>query len=214
MTVGQYGKSASKFRILAAFYVAIGVLAACSPPSPRTGMELARLREVEEKRRERDVFVIETDLGKIVILPLDEVAKNTAREIKNLINRGFYDGLAFHYVEKDRMIQGGDINSRDDDPANDGTGDPGFKLQPEIAAPNLRGGVGIAHPPDEPQEGNSQFYILLQDAPNLNGRYTIFGSVVEGLDVVQKISEAEADQNGHPRRRIEMKKVYVERRFL
>ncbi|HLA41761.1 MAG TPA: peptidylprolyl isomerase [Candidatus Glassbacteria bacterium] len=198
----------------ATFFLAVAVLTACSPPTPRTGMELARLRDIEEQRRERDVFVIETDLGRIVILPLEQAAPNTAREIKNLINRGFYDGLAFHYVEKSRLIQGGDVNSRDDDPANDGSGDPGFRLQPEISAPNLRGGVGIAHPPDETNQGNSQFYILLQDMPNLNGRYTIFGSVVEGLDVAEKISELEADENGHPKRRVEITKVIVERRFI
>jgi len=115
----------------------------CGQAPPRRGMELAQIRDIEAQKRNRDVIVIDTDFGKIVILPLKEAAKNHVREISNLIKRGFYDGLAFHYVEPGKLIQGGDINSRDDDPTNDGAGDPGFTIKPEMNAPNLIGSVGL-----------------------------------------------------------------------
>jgi len=177
-------------------------------------MELAQIRDMEAQKRNREVIVIDTDFGTIVILPLKEAAKTSVREISNMIKRGFYDGLAFHYVEPGKLIQGGDVNSRDDDPTNDGAGDPGFNLQPEINAPNLVGSVGIAHPPGEPEKGNSQFYILLRNMPELNDRYTVFGIVVEGMSVVKEISEVPTDAEGRPLEKVIMKQVYIEERFV
>ena len=186
----------------------------CGQAPPRRGMELAQIRDIEAQKRDRDVIVIDTDFGKIVILPLKEAANNTAREISNMIKRGFYDGLAFHYVEPGKLIQGGDINSRDDDPTNDGAGDPGFTIRPEINAPNLIGSVGLAHPPGELEKGNSQFYILLRDMPELNNRYTVFGTVVDGMSVVKKISEVPTDSEGRPLEKVLMKQVYIKERFI
>ena len=200
--------------------VAFGLLAilslwlSCGQAPPRRGMELAQIREREAQKRDRDVIVIETDFGNIVILPLKEAAEKHVREIGNLIKRGFYDGLAFHYVEPGKLIQGGDVNSRDDDPTNDGIGDPGFAIQPEINAPNLVGSVGLAYPPGEPEKGNSQFYILLTNMPELDGRYTVFGTVVEGMSVVKEISEVPTDSEGRPLEKVIMKRVYFEERFV
>ncbi|MEA1997412.1 MAG: peptidylprolyl isomerase [Gemmatimonadota bacterium] len=185
----------------------------CRETPPRSGMQMAQIRDHEAQKKERDVIVIETDLGDIVILPATP-AKKTIRKIKELVDQGFYNGLTFHYVEQGSMIQGGDMNTRDDDPTNDGAGDPGFILEAEEGAPNMMGGVGLAHPPGEPNAGNSQFYILLKDRPELNGRYTVFGFVVEGLDVVNKISRVQSDENGRPLENVRMKQVYVEKRFV
>lgn len=190
------------------------LLLSCGQSPPRRGFELAQIRDFEAQKRNREVIVIDTDFGKIVILPLKEAAATHAREISNMIKRGYYDGLAFHYVEPGKLIQGGDINSRDDDPTNDGAGDPGFTIKPEINAPNIIGSVGLAHPPGEPDKGNSQFYILLRNMPELDGRFTVFGAVVEGLSVVKKISEVPTDAEGRPLEKVIMKKVYVEERFV
>ena len=206
----RYCRSAAVFGFLAALCLG----GSCGQAPPRRGMELAQIREFEAQKRDREVFVIDTDFGQIVILPLKEAAKTHVRELGNMIKRGFYDGLAFHFVEPGKMIQGGDVNSRDDDPTNDGGGDPGFSIQPEIAAPNLVGSVGLAHPPGEPEKGNSQFYILLRDMPELNGRYTVFGTVVDGMSVVKKISEVPTDAEGRPLKKVIMKRVYVEERFV
>ncbi len=200
--------------LLALLPLLLLLASACDQPRPRSGMELAQLREMEAGKKERDVVVIDTDLGEIVLLVGAPVAKNTTRQFLNLIEQGFYNGLAFHYVEAGAMIQGGDLNSRDDDPTNDGAGDPGFTMELEAGAPNLKGSIGIAHPPDQPGQGNSQFYILLRDMPELNGRYTVFGTVVEGLEVVEQISQLPADERGHPRRRVEIRQVRTEKRVL
>jgi cyclophilin family peptidyl-prolyl cis-trans isomerase len=192
----------------------LALTASCGQPPARTGMQLSQIRDYEAQKKEREVWVIETDYGEIVILPLPQAAPQTVRQIKSLIGRGFYDGLAFHHVERDGLIQGGDINSRDDDPTNDGAGDPGFTIAPEFNAPNLAGSVGLAHPPDEPDQGNSQFYILLQDRPQLNGRFTVFGVVVEGMEVVRNISRVDAGENGQPAKRVEITRAYVEDRYV
>jgi len=186
----------------------------CHNSQPKSGMQMAQKRDIEAQRHEQEVIVIDTDYGDIVILPATKSAPNTSRKFRELAEQGFYDGLAFHFVEPGKIIQGGDINSRDDDPANDGTGDPGFNQEPEISAPNLRGSVGLAHPPDEPNKGNSQFYILLTDMPNLDGRYTVFGIVVDGMSVVEKISRVTADPQGHPLKKVVMKRVYIEKRVV
>lgn len=186
----------------------------CGQPPAQTGMQLARTRDYEQQKSEREVWVFETSQGKFMILPLPQVAPNTVRQIKNMIQRGFYDGLAFHHLEPDGLILGGDVNSRDDDPSNDGIGDPGFSVAPEFNAPNLMGSVGLAHPPGEPDKANSQFYILLEDRPALNGRFTVFGVIVEGIDVVRKISRVPTDDTGQPSKRIEIKHVYIDERYV
>jgi cyclophilin family peptidyl-prolyl cis-trans isomerase len=192
----------------------LALVVSCGQPPPRTGTQLSQIRDYEQQKKEREVWVFETDYGDIVILPLPQAAPQTTRSMKNNIGRGFYDGLTFHHVERDGMIQGGDVNSRDDDPSNDGAGDPGFTVPPEFNAPNLAGSVGLAHPPDEPDKGNSQFYILLQDRPQLNGRFTVFGVVVEGMDVVREISRVEADENGMPRKKVKINRAYTEDRYV
>ncbi len=200
--------------MLSAMMLLAAAVVSCDQPPARTGMQLARTRDYEQQKSEREVWIFETNQGEFMILPLPQAAPKTVRQIKDLIQRGFYDGLAFHHVESDRMIQGGDINSRDDDPSNDGIGDPGFTVEPEFNAPNLMGSVGLAHPPGEPDKANSQFYILLEDRPQLNGRFTVFGVVVEGMDVIRKISRIPTDDSGQPSERIEIKHVYVDERYV
>ena len=186
----------------------------CREKPSRTGMQLAALRDYEAQKRNRNVIVIDTDYGEIVILLMTEAAKNTCREFTNLVQRGYYDGLAFHYVSPGDMIQGGDINSRDDDPSNDGAGDPGFTIPLEANLQNVRGSVGLAHPVNEPDQGNSQFYILLNNKPELDGRYTVFAQVVEGLNVVDNISRVEAGADGHPAKKVTIKRIFIEERFI
>ena len=194
--------------------VLAAALVSCGQPPARSGMQLAQNRNYEQQKSEREVWVFETNMGDIMILPLPQAAPNTVRQIKNLIQRGFYDGLAFHHVESNGLIQGGDVNSRDDDPDNDGIGNPGFTVAPEFNAPCMMGSVGLAHPPGEPDKANSQFFILLEDRPQLNGRFTVFGVIVEGIEVARKISRVPTNDSGQPAERIEIKHVYVDERYV
>lgn len=187
---------------------------ACKPPPARTGIELAIIRDIEERKSERDVMVIDTDFGEIVIILNRKAARNHANKFKDLADRGFFDGLTFHLIQPGLLIQGGDINSADDDPTNDGFGDPGFILKAEISAPHFPGSVGLAHPENDPDGGNSQFYICLTPMPKLDGRYTVFGQVVEGMDTVKKISQVPVDENGQPLKKVVMERVYMDRRVV
>jgi cyclophilin family peptidyl-prolyl cis-trans isomerase len=175
---------------------------------------MAVVRDIQAQKSERDVMVIDTDFGEILIVFKMEAARNHATKFKQLAGQGFFDGLAFHQIQPGRLIMGGDINSRDDDPSNDGYGDPGFTLMAETPTPHIPGSVGLAHPVDEPNAGNSQFYICLTSMPKLDGRYTVFGQVVEGMDVARKVSQVPIDENGRPLKKVIMKRVYIDRRVV
>lgn len=122
--------------------------------------------------------VIKTGKGEIYLVLSPETPLATSNFIF-LSNQGFYGGLKFHRVEKDFVIQGGDPNG-------DGTGGPGYKFQDENVTQNyIRGTVAMANA--GPDTNGSQFFIVLKDAPTLPPRYTIFGRVFKGMEVVDKI---------------------------
>ena len=130
--------------------------------------------------------ILDTDRGTIVIELYSGVAPKTAANFEKLSSEGFYNNLTFHRVEPGFVVQGGD-------PKGDGTGGPGYDLPAEISPgeKHLRGTVATARlgdnvNPDRKSSG-SQFYICLGAAPFLDGQYTIFGGVIEGMSVVDKI---------------------------
>lgn len=129
---------------------------------------------------------LDTDRGVIVIELYPAVASKTVENFETLTKKGFYNGLTFHRVVPGFVVQGGD-------PKGDGSGGPGYDVPAEIspAEKHLRGSVatarlGDAVNPDRKSSG-SQFYICLEPQPGLDGQYTIFGGVVEGMAVVDKI---------------------------
>jgi len=135
---------------------------------------------------------IETNRGTLVAELFDGEAPNTVANFEKLANSGFYDGVKFHRVIPDFVVQGGDPQSRDL-PAGDrriGTGGPGYKIKCETAGnPHTHkvGALSMAHAGKD--TGGSQFFIVLSEANtrHLNGVHTVFGQVVEGLDVIPKI---------------------------
>lgn len=132
-----------------------------------------------------DKLVLETSKGKVVIALRSDIAPNHVARIKELAKQGFYDGVIFHRVIADFMAQTGDPT---------GTGMGGSKL-PDLKAeftdtPYVRGTVGAARS-GNPNSANSQFFITFGDASFLNGQYTVWGQVTEGMDVVDKINKGE-----------------------
>ena len=124
--------------------------------------------------------VIDTDLGSINIELLPDVAPNTVANFKVLANNGYYDGIIFHRVIPGFMAQGGD-------PTGTGTGGPGYKIKAEFnASKHVRGTVAMARTAD-PDSAGSQFYICFGPQPHLDRQYTVFGQVVEGMDVVDQV---------------------------
>ncbi|MGA7761438.1 MAG: peptidylprolyl isomerase [Candidatus Binataceae bacterium] len=130
--------------------------------------------------------ILDTDRGVIVIEFYPAVAPKTVENFETLTKKGFYNGLTFHRVVPGFVVQGGD-------PKGDGSGGPGYDLPAEIspAEKHLRGSVATARlgdsvNPDRKSSG-SQFYICLEPQPGLDGQYTLFGGVIEGMAVVDKI---------------------------
>lgn len=123
--------------------------------------------------------VIETVKGEIELVLFDDEAPNTVSNFEKLANTGFYDGLTFHRVIPDFVIQG-------ECPFGDGTGGPGYTIKCEIN-PNrhVKGALSMAHAGRD--TGGSQFFITLSPQPHLDGVHTVFGKVVEGMDVVESI---------------------------
>jgi len=135
----------------------------------------------------KEIVVIETDKGPIKFEFYAEDAPNTVAAFIELAQKGFYDGTKFHRVEPNFVIQGGDPLSKTDDPMV-GTGGPGYSLKAEFnSRQHLDGTVSMARS-QSPDSAGSQFYICLGPQPFLDGQYTVFGQVTEGMDVVRTIA--------------------------
>jgi|SRR5215212_3675398 cyclophilin family peptidyl-prolyl cis-trans isomerase len=141
---------------------------------------------------------MQTNEGPIGLELFDEDAPKTVANFKKLAGEGFYDGLIFHRVIKDFMIQGGC-------PQGTGTGGPGYEFEDEINDHKIvRGALAMANA--GPNTNGSQFFLVTTEAaPWLDGKHTVFGRVTDGMDVVDKIEGTETDRNDRPvdERRIE-----------
>ena len=132
-----------------------------------------------------------TTEGSITIELFDEDAPKTVQNFKKLAGDGFYDGVIFHRVIKDFMIQGGD-------PTGTGTGGPGYTFEDEFNKHKVvRGALAMANA--GPNTNGSQFFIVTTpEAPWLDGKHTVFGRITEGMDVVDKIEATQTDGRDKP----------------
>nr|WP_192884592.1 peptidylprolyl isomerase [Paramagnetospirillum kuznetsovii] len=136
-----------------------------------------------------DTWVLELSSGKVVIEFRPDLAPKHVERIKELTRKGFYDGTPFHRVIDGFMAQGGD-------PTGTGTGGSGTKIRAEFTGePFVRGVVGMARSAS-PDSADSQFFIMLGSAPSLDGKYTAFGRVVEGMELVDRIKKGDSSENG------------------
>jgi len=149
--------------------------------------------------------VIETKFGNIEVKFFPDVAPNHVNNFIELAKKGFYDGTTFHRVIPGFMIQGGDPNSKSPDKSQHGMGGPGYTVKAEFnSKPHKRGILSMARSAN-PDSAGSQFFICVADAPSLDRQYTVFGEVVSGMDVVDKIVSQPRDRRDNPNERIEMK---------
>ena len=161
-----------------------------------------------------DVAVIKTSLGTIVFRFFDKDAPKHVANFKKLAGEHFYDGTTFHRVIPGFMIQGGDPNSKDADRGNDGMGSAGYNIDAEFNAnKHLRGTVSMARAQD-PNSASCQFFICVKPQSFLDGKYSVFGQVVEGMDVVDKIVAVPRDARDNPIDKVVMEKVTIEKRKL
>ena len=147
------------------------------------------------------------DIMKAELYP--EVAPNTVNNFVSLVKKGFYDGLIFHRVISGFMIQGGD-------PEGTGIGGPGYSIKGEFAqngvANNLVHDAGVLSMARamHPDSAGSQFFIMHEKSPHLDGAYAAFGKITEGMDIVNKIAETATDYSDRPLEEQKMKKVTVD----
>ena len=152
---------------------------------------------------------IETNFGKIVIELLPNLAPETVRSFVKLAKTSFYDGVLFHRVIPGFMIQGGDPNTKKPDKNKWGTGGPGYNIKAEFnSKSHLRGIVSMARATD-PNSAGSQFFIVTTDSTFLDRQYTVFGQVIQGMDVADKIVNLPRDKNDCPNQEAKMLHVSI-----
>lgn len=153
---------------------------------------------------------IETDLGKMMFRLLLDIAPETVRNFEKLSKSGFYDETLFHRILPGFMIQGGDPNTKNSDKSKWGLGGPGYNVKAEFnSKSHLRGVVSMARATD-PDSAGSQFFIVTTDSKFLDGQYTAFGEMIEGMDVADKIVNLPRDDNDCPLEEVKMNKVITE----
>ena len=190
--------------VILVLFVASGALAAIS------GLFSSPSQQQTVKQTSQEVAVIETNMGTIVFKFHPEVAPKTVENFKKLANSGFYNGTHFHRVIPDFMIQGGDPNSRSSDRSIHGQGGPGYTIPAEFSSlSHKRGMVSMARRGDDINSAGSQFFIVVKDTTSLDGQYTIFGEVTQGMDIVDKIVNVKRDGNDNPIDSVIMNRVYI-----
>ena len=152
---------------------------------------------------------IETEKGDIILELFPNEAPGTVANFEKLANSGFYDGLTFHRVIKDFMIQGGD-------PEGTGMGGPGYSIYGEFTKNKFKndlahteGVLSMARSQSKNSAG-SQFFIVTKDAPHLDGQYASFGKVIKGMDVVHKIENVQTDSSDKPTTPVVIESIKVD----
>lgn len=156
------------------------------------------------------VTMIVKDYGTVTLELYPDMAPNTVNNFITLANEGFYDGLTFHRIIKDFMIQGGD-------PEGNGTGGPGYSIAGEFSNNgykdntllHTKGVISMARSL-EPNSAGSQFFIMTADTPHLDGDYAAFGKVTSGLDIIEKIENVETDGSDKPIKEVVIESISVD----
>ncbi|MGE7673764.1 peptidylprolyl isomerase [Lysinibacillus sp. NPDC094403] len=191
------------------------VLTGCGAAKESGQSEGNTAKKTEEKVdyssnvKENPIVTITMNNDEKIVIELEpSTAPNTVANFISLVKKGFYDGLIFHRVDPDFMIQGGD-------PLGNGTGGPGYSIEGEFSLNGFkndlkhkRGVISMARSQDL-NSGGSQFFIMVKDTPQLDGQYAAFGKVIEGMETVDAIAAAERDGE-KPIKDQQMKKVEVD----
>ena len=154
--------------------------------------------------------IIETNLGTIVFKLLPDLAPETVRNFEKLARDGFYNGTLFHRVIPGFMIQGGDPNTKNGNKNIWGTGGPGHTIKAEFSSRSHHRGIVSMARAQDPDSAGSQFFIVTTDSTFLDRQYTVFGEVIEGIDVADKIVNLQRDRNDCPLEEAKMLHVKVE----
>jgi len=171
-------------------------------------------KEIVESNEKLPIVTMKIkDYGTVKLELYPEVAPNTVNNFISLSNSGFYDGLKFHRVIKEFMIQGGD-------PDGVGTGGPGYSIVGEFTSngfanslKHTKGVISMARS-NNPDSAGSQFFIMSEDAPHLDGEYAAFGKVISGIEVVENIEKVDTDSNDAPKEDVVIESITVDTKGL
>ena len=153
--------------------------------------------------------IIKTSFGNIKFNLMSDIAPETVRNFSQLAKSGFYNGTLFHRIIPGFMIQGGDPNTKNPDKSTWGQGGPGYNLKAEFnSRSHLRGIVSMARATD-PDSAGSQFFIVTSDSTFLDRQYTVFGEVVDGMEVADKIVNLPRDGNDCPEQEVKILEVTI-----
>lgn len=170
---------------------------------------LVVIKRPEPQPEPNPIITLKTNFGDITLELFKKDAPKTVENFLKLAKEDFYSGTKFHRVIKGFMIQGGDPNSKDDDPSNDGKGGPGYTFEDEINQHKLVRGV-LAMANSGPNTNGSQFFIVTaESAPHLDGKHTAFGKVIKGMETVEKIENLPTDKNDRPKEDAVIEKVEI-----
>src|SRR5439155_25312499 len=205
----------NKLFLTALLSVALGVTAAYGQNEKDKKPGTAKEEKKPVSTNTNEVAVIKTTEGEMVAELWSDVAPKTVDNFKTLARKGFYDGTAFHRIIKGFMIQGGDPLTKDTTAESRwGTGDPGYKIKAEFNdRPHVKGVLSMARS-QSPDSAGSQFFIVLDQAPHLDHKYTAFGKVIKGEDVLEKIGNtpvapSATGENSKPKKRIEVQSIKI-----
>jgi len=205
----------NKLFLTALLSVALGITAAYGQNEKDKKPGTAKEEKKPVSTNTNEVAVIKTTEGEMVAELWSDVAPKTVDNFKTLARKGFYDGTAFHRIIKGFMIQGGDPLTKDPTAESRwGTGDPGYKIKAEFNdRPHVKGVLSMARS-QSPDSAGSQFFIVLDQAPHLDHKYTAFGKVIKGEDVLEKIGNtpvapSATGENSKPKKRIEVQSIKI-----
>ena len=158
----------------------------------------------------KEVAIVKTSEGTMVLEFFPDVAPNHVANFKKLANKGFYDGTCFHRVIKGFMIQGGDPNTKDESAKSSwGMGGPGYTIKAEFNAKHHARGVLSMARTSDPDSAGSQFFICHGDAGFLDGQYTVFGQLIKGDDVLEKIATTATEAPDRPIKRVNVESIKI-----
>lgn len=164
----------------------------------------------EAKPAAKEVAVIKTSEGDLVLEFWPDVAPGHVENFKKLAQKGYYDGTCFHRVIKGFMIQGGDPNTKDESKKTTwGQGGPGYTIKAEFNdKPHVRGVLSMARTPD-PNSAGSQFFICHGNPSQLDHQYTVFGKLIKGDDVLEKIATTPTEGSDRPVKRMNIESIKI-----
>ena len=199
-------------KLFSTWTAAVLLAAGCSnekPVAPPT-TTAAVTNQVPSVPNTNDVAVITTSEGVMVLEFYPDVAPGHVANFKKLANSGFYDGTCFHRVIPGFMIQGGDPNTKNDSAKDTwGMGGPGYTINAEFNSKHHARGILSMARTSDPNSAGSQFFICHADAGNLDGQYTVFGNLIKGFDVLDKIATTPTEPPDRPIKRVNIDSIKI-----